>query len=262
MLFIYNTIQMDSRKKLGARKMSEEEYENMNAEMIEKGYSQEQISAFWSDFLQILRRDAVRQPIGFPASTGYGVPPPGYEAPTGRNKQPTRWDVNPAPPGTELVELSRDYKKNRERLWQSFGSKSSPDYEEAAYALLEDFYRQQGQLTSMLGKSHQTPSKMSGLDTHDFSLPGIDTASYGDGNKLPQQQSRSSSRLPPGDLDLSLFRDRTHLILDMRSQGYSDDEIGVASDAWFELHPRNGGRFKKSRIQNRKRKTMKSKKTN
>ena len=182
---------MDSPKSFEPQKMSEEEYEDMNAEMTEKGYSQEQISEFWYDWIQT--------------------------------------DQKPAPPGTELVELARELEENMEGLKQSYGEEMSPAYVQAALAYIKDFNRQRLELESRMR------SDMSGLDTQEKKLPPV---------------------------DLSLFRDRDHLILEMRSQAYSDKEVAAASRAWFELHPLNGGRFKKSRIQNRKRKTMKSKKTN
>jgi hypothetical protein len=45
----------------------------------------------------------------------------------------------------------------------------------------------------------------------------------------------------------------------MRSKGYSQEQIRKAVEDWYKHHS-EGGKFKKSRIQNRKRRTMKSKK--
>jgi hypothetical protein len=167
-----------SRKRLGSQKMSEEEYVDMNDEMIRQGYSQGLISAFWYDWIQR--------------------------------------DKKPAPPG-KMVELARELEENMERLKQSYGLEISPAYEQAALALIEDFNRQRLEVESTMR------SDMSELDTQEKKLPPVDK---------------------------SLFRDREHHISEMIRQGYYDEE---------EL---NGGRFKKSRIQNRKRKTMKSKKKN
>jgi hypothetical protein len=73
------------------------------------------------------------------------------------------------------------------------------------------------------------------------------------------QQQFQQDRSHLSSVILKSYANGDDLIIDMRRKGYSLEQIGEASEAWARHHSR-GGKLKKSRIQNRKRQTIRSKK--